>query len=81
MLWIAPAHVCTSPRRLQRLYPSDSPLQGLYSCRPFRERLLQYASANGGGRAAEDNILTALAELFVQVNLGFWVFRRCACLC
>jgi hypothetical protein len=48
--------------------PARFALQGLYSCRPFRERLLQYASANGGARATEDNILTALAELFVQVG-------------
>lgn len=43
--------------------------QGLYSCRPFRERLIQYAAAAGGAKAAEDNILTCLAELFLQVQV------------
>lgn len=43
----------------------NSVLQALYFCKPFRERLLQYASVtvhNG-----EENLLTALADLFTQV--------------
>ena len=41
-------------------------LQTLYSCQPFRERLLQYA-AGPATREAEETILSCLADLFLQV--------------
>ena len=41
-------------------------LQTLYSCQPFRDRLLQYA-AGPATRDAEETILSCLADLFVQV--------------
>ena len=41
-------------------------LQTLYSCQPFRDRLLQYASGQAT-RDAEETILSCLADLFVQV--------------
>ena len=41
-------------------------LQTLYSCQPFRERLLQYA-AGPAAREAEETILSCLADLFLQV--------------
>ena len=41
-------------------------LQTLYSCQPFRERLLRYA-AGPATREAEETILSCLADLFVQV--------------
>lgn len=44
---------------------ANSVLQSLYFCRPFRDRLLQYAASLPSG--AEDNLLTCLADLFVQV--------------
>ena len=43
----------------------NSVLQGLYFCRPFREKLLQYAVS--APREGEDNLLTCLADLFYQV--------------
>ena len=42
-------------------------LQTLYSCQPFRERLLQYA-AGPATREAEETILSCLADLFLQVR-------------
>lgn len=44
----------------------NSVIQALYFCKPFRERLLQYA-ANLPREAPED-LLNCLADLFVQVN-------------
>lgn len=44
---------------------ANSVLQSLYFCRPFRERVLQYAASLR--RDAEENLLTCLADLFVQV--------------
>jgi hypothetical protein len=50
------------------IFPSAlSVLQTLYYCRPFRERLLAYAS-EGGLRDGDENILTCLAELFLQAS-------------
>ena len=46
---------------------ANSVLQTLYFCRPFRDKILQYA-ASTNGRTAEDNLLLCLAELFVQVS-------------
>jgi hypothetical protein len=43
-------------------------LQTLYSCQPFRDRLLQYA-AGPATRDAEETILSCLADLFVQVPI------------
>lgn len=45
----------------------NSVLQALYFCKPFRERVLAYASAlpKDGG---EENLLSRLAELFVMVG-------------
>lgn len=45
---------------------ANSVLQSLYFCRPFRENLLQYAA--NLPKDAEDNLLTCLADLFVQVS-------------
>lgn len=50
---------------------ANSVLQALYFCRPFRERLLLYASQLPDD--AEENLLTCLAELFIQV----WGGARC----
>ena len=44
---------------------ANSVLQSLYFCRPFREHLLQYAARLS--RDSEENLLTCLADLFVQV--------------
>lgn len=46
---------------------ANSVLQTLYYCRPFRDRILQYASSTSC-RPAEDNLLLCLAELFVQIS-------------
>lgn len=45
---------------------ANSVLQSLYFCRPFRENLLQYAA--NLPKDAEDNLLTCLADLFVQIH-------------
>lgn len=45
---------------------ANSVLQSLYFCTPFREKVLQYAARLP--KDAEDNLLTCLAELFVQIN-------------
>ena len=42
-------------------------LQSLYFCQPFRRRLLEYA-ARPSAKDADENLLTCLAELFVQVR-------------
>ena len=47
---------------------ANSVLQTLYYCRPFRDRVLQYAGTSLG-RTAEDNLLLCLSELFVQVHV------------
>ena len=47
---------------------ANSVLQSLYFCRPFRDRLLQYAASLP--KDADDNLLTCLADLFVQVLYG-----------
>ncbi|DBA83770.1 hypothetical protein WJX77_007460 [Trebouxia sp. C0004] len=45
---------------------ANSVLQSLYFCRPFREKLLQYAAKLP--KDANDNLLTCLADLFVQIH-------------
>lgn len=45
---------------------ANSVLQSLYFCRPFRDRVLQYA--NSLPPTAEENLLTCLAELFSQAG-------------
>lgn len=47
----------------------NSVLQALYSCRPFRERVLQYGSSLP--RDSEENLMTCLVELFTQVWPGY----------
>lgn len=44
----------------------NSVLQALYFCRPFRERILQYAASLPP--KAEENLLNTLADLFTQVS-------------
>lgn len=44
----------------------NSVLQALYFCKPFREQLLLYAERLP--REGEENLLTALADLFLQVT-------------
>ncbi len=48
---------------------ANSVLQALYFCKPFRDRMLQYASSLPA--SAEESLLTCLAELFLQVG-GAW---------
>lgn len=43
-------------------------MQALYFCVPFREQLLDYYSNNKNPSDAEENLLTCLADLFLQVN-------------
>ncbi|XP_073044632.1 ubiquitin carboxyl-terminal hydrolase 3 isoform X2 [Primulina eburnea] len=45
----------------------NSVLQALYFCVPFREQLLEYYS-NNKNLDAEENLLTCLADLFVQIS-------------
>ena len=47
---------------------ANSVLQSLYFCQPFRRQVLEYAQ-NGMARSADENLLTCLADLFVQVPL------------
>ena len=47
---------------------ANSVLQSLYFCQPFRRQVLEYAQ-NGMARSADENLLTCLADLFVQVSL------------
>lgn len=46
----------------------NSVLQALYSCRPFREQVLQYGSSLP--KDYEENLLNCLVELFLQVRGG-----------
>lgn len=48
---------------------ANSVLQTLYFCRPFRDRVLRYAAENPPGYGNE-NLLTCLADLFLQVRPG-----------
>lgn len=43
-------------------------MQALYFCVPFREQLIEYYSNNKSLTDAEENLLTCLADLFLQVN-------------
>jgi hypothetical protein len=42
--------------------------QALYFCIPFREQLLEYYANNKTPGDAEENLLTCLADLFMQVT-------------
>ncbi|GLJ56182.1 hypothetical protein SUGI_1206280 [Cryptomeria japonica] len=46
----------------------NSVLQALYFCVPFRDQLLEYYSHNKPTGEAEENLLTCLADLFMQIN-------------
>ncbi|XP_049364667.1 ubiquitin carboxyl-terminal hydrolase 4 isoform X1 [Solanum verrucosum] len=46
----------------------NSVLQALYFCVPFREQLLDYYSNNKNLADADENLLTCLADLFVQIS-------------
>ncbi|RVX23701.1 Ubiquitin carboxyl-terminal hydrolase 3 [Vitis vinifera] len=48
----------------------NSVLQALYFCVPFREQLLEYYTNNKNLADAEENLLTCLADLFMQVCQG-----------
>ena len=56
-------------RFYQQLLPNDVTcfLQALYFCVPFREQLLEYYTNNKNLADAEENLLTCLADLFMQV--------------
>lgn len=43
-------------------------LQALYFCVPFREQLLEYYGNNKSVGDSEENLLTCLADLFLQVR-------------
>ncbi len=47
---------------------ANSVLQSLYFCQPFRRRVLEYAQSSSF-KESEENLLTCLADLFVQVLL------------
>lgn len=49
---------------------ANSVLQSLYFCQPFRRAVLEYAQ-NSASKSADENMLTCLADLFVQV----WLLR------
>ncbi|CAH9099671.1 unnamed protein product [Cuscuta epithymum] len=46
----------------------NSVLQTLYFCVPFREQLLEYYSNNKTPSDADENLLTCLADLFMQIS-------------
>lgn len=46
----------------------NSVLQALYFCVPFREQLLEYYSNNKNLADADENLLTCLADLFMQIS-------------
>lgn len=46
-------------------------LQALYFCVPFREQLIEYYSNNKSLTDPEENLLTCLADLFMQVYYLF----------
>ncbi|KAG8383533.1 hypothetical protein BUALT_Bualt04G0023400 [Buddleja alternifolia] len=50
----------------------NSVLQALYFCVPFREQLLEYYSNNKSPADAEENLLTCLADLFLQHIRILW---------
>ncbi|WVZ85895.1 hypothetical protein U9M48_032753 [Paspalum notatum var. saurae] len=47
----------------------NSVLQALYFCIPFREQLLEYYTNNKNPGDAEENLLTCLADLFMQFHV------------
>ncbi|KAK9917186.1 hypothetical protein WJX75_001669 [Coccomyxa subellipsoidea] len=46
---------------------ANSVLQSLYFCQPFRRRVLEYAQSSSF-KESEENLLTCLADLFVQIQ-------------
>ncbi|KAG6394510.1 hypothetical protein SASPL_145098 [Salvia splendens] len=46
----------------------NSVLQALYFCVPFREQLIEYYSNYKNPAGAEENLLTCLADLFLQIS-------------
>jgi ubiquitin carboxyl-terminal hydrolase 12/46 len=46
--------------------------QALYFCIPFREQLLEYYANNKNPGDAEENLLTCLADLFMQVKCSWF---------
>jgi len=46
----------------------NSVLQALYFCIPFREQLLEYYANNKTPGDVEENLLTCLADLFMQIS-------------
>ncbi|KAL9253403.1 Ubiquitin carboxyl-terminal hydrolase 3-like protein [Drosera capensis] len=46
----------------------NSVLQALYFCVPFREKLLEYYEKNKSPSDVEENLLTCLADLFMQIS-------------
>ncbi|CAL5224372.1 g7047 [Coccomyxa viridis] len=46
---------------------ANSVLQSLYFCQPFRRAVLEYAQ-NSMSKSADENMLTCLADLFVQIH-------------
>lgn len=50
---------------------ANSVLQSLYFCQPFRRRVLEYAQSSSF-KESDENLLTCLADLFVQVQLPSW---------
>lgn len=46
----------------------NSVLQALYFCVPFREHVLDYGSRNKTIGESDENLLTCLSELFMQIN-------------
>eukprot|EP00249_Psilotum_nudum_P020728 c27820_g2_i1 orf=254-1048(+) len=46
----------------------NSVLQALYFCVPFRDQVLDYYNRNKAVGESDENLLTCLSELFVQIN-------------
>lgn len=46
----------------------NSVLQALYFCVPFRDQVLEYGNHNKAVGESDENLLTCLSELFVQIN-------------
>lgn len=47
---------------------ANSVLQSLYFCQPFRRQVLEYAQSSSY-KESDENLLTCLADLFVQVSV------------
>lgn len=46
---------------------SNSVLQALYFCKPFREKVLEYKAKNKGRSSNKETLLTCLADLFYSI--------------